>query len=288
MCGIIAIVRRRATRTTPTSDEIRALLPALVQALPSEAEALDQLAVQFELLNVALGGVPGVTCLLSDPNLVATLVHNTDILDAEVAAVEKRLAEPNQAVDLEAVNAALLRLKDAVWSVSRDRLRTARAVEELCDGATTLGAVEAFTSIQEALSALDRLEVRGRDSAGLHLLVRDHALDVDEPSVHDEIATRSADPNFASGSVRVANGHLSFVYKAAAEIGELGDNTRVIRAAIQGDDASGVVQRFGKRHGSWAHALGERRHCVRTQRASAQLRHRFGARMSVRDRSAKR
>ena len=36
--------------------------------------------------------------------------------------------------------------------------------------------------------------------------------------------------------MRTADGHLSFVYKAAAEIGELGDNTRSLRAAIAGDD----------------------------------------------------
>ena len=43
------------------------------------------------------------------------------------------------------------------------------------------------------------------------------------------------DPLFQSGSVRVAGQCLSFVYKAAAEIGELGDNTRALRAAIEGD-----------------------------------------------------
>jgi glucosamine--fructose-6-phosphate aminotransferase (isomerizing) len=37
------------------------------------------------------------------------------------------------------------------------------------------------------------------------------------------------------GAVRVADGVLSFVYKAAAEIGELGDNTAALRAAVRGD-----------------------------------------------------
>ena len=41
---------------------------------------------------------------------------------------------------------------------------------------------------------------------------------------------------FGSGSVGHAEGCLSFVYKAAAEIGELGDNTTVLRAAIRGDE----------------------------------------------------
>ena len=82
-------------------------------------------------------------------------------------------------------------------------------------------------SVQQALSALDRLEVRGRDSAGLHVLVRDHGLDLDARRRCAPCSTaRGDDPLFGSGAVRVADGHLSFVYKAAAEIGELGDNTR--------------------------------------------------------------
>ena len=42
---------------------------------------------------------------------------------------------------------------------------------------------------------------------------------------------RSADPLFRANAVRTPEGHLSFVYKAAAEIGELGDNTAAMRAA---------------------------------------------------------
>ncbi len=50
------------------------------------------------------------------------------------------------------------------------------------------------------------------------------------------IDARAADPLFGSGSVRAVDGALSFVYKAAAEIGELGDNVAVLRRAILADD----------------------------------------------------
>src|SRR5690606_26564400 len=76
----------------------------------------------------------------------------------------------------------------------------------------------------------------GRDSAGIHVFVHHHALDLDDPSVHAIIRERSQDPTYQSGSVRVAGAVLSFVYKAAAEIGELGDNTRALRAAVAADD----------------------------------------------------
>ena len=44
------------------------------------------------------------------------------------------------------------------------------------------------------------------------------------------------DPLFVDRSVRVVDGHLGFVYKAAAEIGELGDNTAAMREAIAADE----------------------------------------------------
>ncbi|MGH9138534.1 MAG: SIS domain-containing protein, partial [Acidimicrobiales bacterium] len=152
-----------------------------------------------------------------------------------VAAAEQALDE-HGAPDLEAANAALVRLKDAAWALQRDRLRTARLVGELAGPGAGEAAIAAYTSVQVALSALDRLEVRGRDSAGLHLLVRDHGLDVESSGVRSMLEGRLGDALFRSGSVRVVGDSLSFVYKAAAEIGELGDNTRAMRAAIADDE----------------------------------------------------
>ncbi|MFY9343660.1 MAG: SIS domain-containing protein, partial [Planctomycetota bacterium] len=91
----------------------------------------------------------------------------------------------------------------------------------------------AFSSLQVALGALDRLEVRGRDSAGLSVLIS--GIDVEEPSLRALRQQRGDDPLFQDGSVRVADGCLGFVWKHAAEIGELGDNVRALRAAIRAD-----------------------------------------------------
>ena len=92
-----------------------------------------------------------------------------------------------------------------------------------------------YLAVQQALSALDRLEVRGRDSAGVHLFVWDHGLDLDDPASSPR-SPRARRPAVPDGSVALAGRCLSFVYKAAAEIGELGDNTRAMRAAVRADD----------------------------------------------------
>ena len=96
-------------------------------------------------------------------------------------------------------------------------------------------ALAGYLAIQQAFSAIDRMEVRGRDSAGIHVFVWDHDLDTTDAVVAPELAARAGGPLFPSGAVRVAGDCLSFVYKAAAEIGELGDNTRVMRDAVRGD-----------------------------------------------------
>ncbi|HJR25743.1 MAG TPA: SIS domain-containing protein, partial [Acidimicrobiales bacterium] len=155
-----------------------------------------------------------------------------------VAAAEQRLDRDGGTAGhpLEEANAALLDLKDALWAVERDRLPTADGVRGLVGERASWSAIEVGTSIQQALAALDRLEVRGRDSAGITVLVREHGLDLADPAIARLVAQRGDDPLFRSLTVRTAEGHLSFVYKAAAEIGELGDNTRALREAIRGDD----------------------------------------------------
>ena len=59
------------------------------------------------------------------------------------------------------MNAAVIRLKDAVWAIAERPVRTAQAVADLAGSEPGWGAIEAYTSIQQALSAIDRLEVRG-------------------------------------------------------------------------------------------------------------------------------
>ncbi|MCJ7672574.1 MAG: SIS domain-containing protein [Acidimicrobiia bacterium] len=242
MCGIIGVVRRRSTRVPPELASLVADLEVaigLVEAWAGAVADLQGAADAVERVDAALHGVPGVRALLADRAGVLAIEHRVDavlaLLDAAEAALDAGEAGVTGA-DLEAVNAALLRTKDAAWAVRNDRLRNARAVGDLAGADAGIAAIEAFTSVQVALSAVDRLEVRGRDSAGLHLLVRDHALDLTDPAIAGLLRRRAADPLFEDGAVRTPDGLLSLVYKAAAEIGELGDNTRRLRAAIRDDE----------------------------------------------------
>jgi len=240
MCGIIAVVRRPSTRATPTSQTILDLVAGQAALLVSGPDVTDTIAAVGSRLAEAdalLRGVPGLRLLLAEPSLGPALVHHCDELLAAVEQEEQRLEQDGNLStrQLEARNQALIAVRDGVWAITRDRLRAAEVVSRLNSGAMHTGSLEAFLSIHQALSAIDRLEVRGRDSAGLHVLVHDHALNLDDPVIAAEVARRSGDPNFGTGSVRVVDGVLSIVHKTAAEIGELGDNTAVIRQAFADD-----------------------------------------------------
>ncbi|MCU1501173.1 MAG: glmS [Ilumatobacteraceae bacterium] len=233
MCGIIAIVSRPATRRPPTPAELLALLDdavsgASLAAATAATSAVDRL----------LKGVPGALALVGHHELGLAIVARLDQLDARAAERDAELEGAGHLTvdEVEHANAELIELRDAIWAVRCDRLRTAAAVEALAGPDGGLAATAGYLTIQQALSSIDRMEVRGRDSAGLHVFVWDHGLAADDPAVVAAIAARGHDPLFQSGSVRHTGETLGFVYKAAAEIGELGDNVRALRAAIAGDD----------------------------------------------------
>jgi glucosamine--fructose-6-phosphate aminotransferase (isomerizing) len=248
MCGIIAVVRRPSDRPTPAPEEVTARLDAasrhldeaLTRPLDDALEgALADAAADLQQADQLLRGLAGLRAMLASRPLRASVQNLAAGLERQVVELEARLdAEGGGRVSgdqLERVNASIIVVKDAVWALRRDRLRAAEGVEVLAGPGAGPAAVAAHLSVHQALSAIDRLEVRGRDSAGLHLLVRHHGLDLSSPAMQAALAERAADPLFASMAVRTPEGHLSFVYKAAAEIGELGDNTRHLRALIAGD-----------------------------------------------------
>ncbi len=186
MCGIVGVVRRRARRTSPDIDRLAHELAEAGRALAASTPVparLDTAAALVSGVDAALGGAPGVRALLAAPDaaqaLDAQLASLWHELDAIEQALDRGVPGLLAAAELELVNAALVRARDAVWAVRRDRLGTARAVAALAPSSPT--AVDAYLSIQVALSALDRLEVRGRDSAGVHVLVRGHAFDLADP-----------------------------------------------------------------------------------------------------------
>ncbi len=256
MCGIAAVLVRPASRQLPRAQTVIDRLAEAVRQLQAvtrapdlagQLGALEALTGELSRLGLELGGVPGATCLVSNPGLARAVRASAHDLEALLAAVESVLDSGRVSVgpaQVEALNSALVRLRDAVWALGHDRLELAQGVSELASGlgfadgaalAAHPAAMRALWAVQVAFRSLDRLEVRGRDSAGLHLTLAGHNLDLGSPEVRQLLAGRADDPLFATRAVRASEGCLSLVYKAAAEIGELGDNVAALRQALSSD-----------------------------------------------------
>ena len=236
MCGIIGIVSRPPTRAAPEAVELLAGLDRAAASISSVPADVVGATAHAGAIDEALRGLPGVLALVGHGDVVAAISARLDQLDAATADIERGLDSNTADFDaerLERANAQLIDLKDALWAVRHDRLRTAREVEALAGRDAPASALGGYLAVQQAFSAIDRLEVRGRDSAGIHVFVWGH--DIDAGALATLVAERGADPLFQSGAVVDAGTCLSFVYKAAVEIGELGDNTAALRRALNAD-----------------------------------------------------
>ncbi len=277
MCGIVAVLARPSLRPPPDPAEVAATLRSVARTLgavsagPSFAGQLEAVRAASEALSgldASLRGVPGLRCLLAAPEAAQALTSGTARIEAEVADFEAALDKGDVELgtaELEELNAALVVLRDATWALSHDRLDAVKGVSALAEplGLTATGsppgaaALGVLWAAHLAFRSLDRLEVRGRDSAGVHLMLSGHGLDLSEPSVRALIGQRG-DPLFTSMAVRAADGCLSIVYKAAAEIGELGDNVAALRRAMSTDTllaralASSDVRATVVAHTRWA------------------------------------
>ena len=268
MCGIVAVIGRRDDRAALDASAVVPLLhdaSNLLAAATAEqgsfsepddralAKQLEDAAEALRDADEALRTLPGVRLLVEDARCVLDI-------EAALAAVDARIADIDGAVDadgmladapsradgqqqapddsgarIEHINACLSKLRDHAFALRRDRLRMAREIMGLWGGTPPAAAVQGLWSIQAALSALDRLEVRGRDSAGLQVFVRGALLDAGADGAGGAHAGRLSDPLFGAGAVRSTPDGVAFVYKTASEIGELGDNTGALRSQMRQD-----------------------------------------------------
>lgn len=273
MCGIIAVVRR------PLSGEIEPIDWIETELTDARADTslelsgltarLGNIADKLERVNGALRQLAGVSTLIHSPQTREQVVGHTAKLNkylVDVDAVLDGLTVADVAAvgeDLESVSAALIRCKDQLWAISVDRMNAVSRVEAQRHAArlhvddVSAAGLGVLLSLHQALSALDRLEVRGRDSAGIEVQLTGHGLDLDSATTQAELERRSH-PLFTSGSAVRHGDTLVLVYKTAAEIGELGDNTAALWSAIETDVllhqalAADTVQALVLGHTRWA------------------------------------
>ena len=190
--------------------------------------------------------------LFYDPREAAHLTSLSKKMNAflveEQFALESRAAHFSTR-DLEIINSLLTRMKDVCWALERDILDNIGGILRLAGSERPEGlALESFRKYRKInflLNSLDRLEVRGRDSAGIQISftltspgdLADVLKRLREKELHDDFRQRTAAGDLINGSIECSEARpfLSFTYKTASIVGELGRNIRELRKAVAQD-----------------------------------------------------
>ncbi|HYE48998.1 MAG TPA: SIS domain-containing protein [Azospirillaceae bacterium] len=238
MCGIAGFLSNR--NWTRDADlgwlaGTAAALEAADAGDPARVDAaLDGLAARFD----ALMAFPLHLAAATD----AAVRGRLEALAARLEGLEAALRAGPRAREA-AVERVAERLRDYGWQVRNEVLgNVERTAALMPDGAGERPQHMVAWGVGQVLENLDRLEVRGRDSAGIAVqLVIDGPFGPADlpPSLRDAYEAGRAGGD-RSGSVafhRLADGRstVRFVYKVATLIGRLGDNGAALRAAIRAD-----------------------------------------------------
>lgn len=253
MCGIVAVLpvyepADGGEPSEPASGALEAAATfatsgALDPAARSTQELESHLNALTEVLEATVADLSTAKTgyqLVSDPAMRALAGRAAHALHQALRNVDVWLDESATHLgpdDVERLQGPLRRAQDLAWTASEDRLRAADRVGALA-GLTrggphlTRDSATSYWAIDTALDAIDRLEVRGRDSAGVHLWI---SLSKGDLAGIPDSVTQRHDTLFRSGSAeRLAEG-LSVVYKTASVVGRLGDNVASIRSQIADD-----------------------------------------------------
>ncbi len=159
-----------------------------------------------------------------------------------------------EASNLEVLSTRIDVLKDIAWCITSEIIDNIEKVKRLLmhhRNTPSVYTVAVMKQINAVLNSIDRLEVRGRDSAGISLLfvVAEDEYDkfsdvIKSQSLSDQLKERSTQSalvnlgismNETAGSSNKKQISMMMTYKVAAEVGSLGDNVQFLREQIRDD-----------------------------------------------------
>jgi len=171
------------------------------------------------------------------------------LIENEVRSYEEQKGYLSQDIS-QIISQSIEDIQDVAWCIQKEILINIDQVYALMNTSSTKSIdtrIDIFKQINTVLNSIDRLEVRGRDSAGISLLFIIPETDyqgfesaVQAQELIEEFNTRKNQAIFENKNIRVFNPihqqvSIAFTYKVAAEIGSLGDNIRFIREQISTD-----------------------------------------------------
>ncbi|MCX5848841.1 MAG: SIS domain-containing protein [Deltaproteobacteria bacterium] len=170
---------------------------------------------------------------------------------------EEKILEDNAAkfssADLEIINSRVILFKDIVWSLEKDILNNFAKIIDLSGTKKPTdinkAAFRKYRQINLLLNSLNRLEVRGRDSAGLQIVftlkkdMESVSSGLREKGLYEDYLKRSQEGEILNGSICVANQAIAgkrkttvtFTYKTFSIVGELERNANELKQTIRTD-----------------------------------------------------
>ena len=213
-----------------------------------------------------------------DKDLIQKLTNIIDI--AGQIIIDKQMEFKNamsnlSSSDVDIISLRLEKLKDIFWCLEKEVLDNIFAIKNIAptldhtldpsgkqpvDKPDNIEGLGIFKRINAVLKSIDRLEVRGRDSAGISIVLtlekekfENYRQGLIQAGLSNTLKRRTNHLVLSNNSLTIndtikENGdHLvaiSFVYKFAAEIGALGDNIAFIRSQIKNDHMLQLLANF--------------------------------------------
>jgi glucosamine--fructose-6-phosphate aminotransferase (isomerizing) len=274
IAGIVAFKRPASSRPGPSVAQIAALADR-VGARGFEA----CVGADGRLSGDYLGGAEDIEALWQTVQELKrqepfAAIYTDETLQSRIAAVASVLADHSEtegrrfeehmgrlsAGDADRMSQQIEKLRDIGWCLRAEILGNMAKVRELVTGAGEGDSVpppvlQVLRNLNAVLNSIDRMEVRGRDSAGISLLFVLTAADYERfitemgRNAHQaEFSRRGETEPLLNRSIRVHRSAesvaVAFTYKVAVEIGSLGDNIRFLRREIGSDKILHAIARF--------------------------------------------
>ncbi len=271
-CGISALVAFKSSDTEPSKsnlDQIQKMLPLLKEKqLP-----LDLQLENNTLQEIFLGGDKLLNQVfnhcqeLKQENIFSDLFFGQkkqDQLESIIDVLHKLVKDQTinfkknisnfSSHDVEIISQSIEKLKDIEWCLKKEISNNITAIKDFAINIETSGNIrklKVFKRLNAVLNSIDRLEIRGRDSAGISLFFtftkdefENFKKSLIKSGLSERLKQRTNHKVLSNNSITINdsfgenNEHyitISIVYKFAAEIGALGDNISFIRSQVKND-----------------------------------------------------
>ena len=186
--------------------------------------------------------------------MLSSISETIDQLIKDQTALFQKEVSNLSSLDVEMISLRLEKLQDICWCLKKEILDNITAISDLAIGlenSENIRGLKIFKRINAVLNSIDRLEVRGRDSAGISVIFTFTKQEFEnfrkgliKAGLSERLKQRTNHLVLSNNSLTIKDTHpendqhfvtISFIYKFAAEIGALGDNVNFIRSQIKND-----------------------------------------------------